>query len=98
MRGRWNAWGDTRHSVDAVACFAQPRCTEARQQKLSQGFRIDRRGLIDLSGGELAYAETHEYRIQVTGRGIPLSLTISDARGSGSDNSGSLKVTISKAR
>lgn len=98
ISGTWDAWGDTRHSVDAVACFGQPRCTDIRRRKLAQALRIDGQGIIDLSGGTIVYDDTHEYRIQVTGRGEPLSLLISDARASASDNSGSLTVSISKVR
>lgn len=100
VSGTWDAWGDTNHGVDAVECFAQPRCNQARKRKLYQSLRVDGQGLVDLSGGTLSYSPTHTYKVVVTGRGQPLRLWIQDARDYGgrsaSDNVGTLLVRIAR--
>lgn len=96
VSGTYDAWGETPHHVDAVECFANPKCTAARRKKLAQGLKVDGRGLIDLSGGTLSYRDDHVYRVAVTGTGQPLEFYIRDARGSASDNTGELTVRISR--
>jgi uncharacterized RDD family membrane protein YckC len=96
VSGTYDAWGHTPNAVDAVACFADPQCTAVRRRKLAQGLKINGQGLIDLSGGTLAYSPNHAYSVMVTGQGRPLVMYIHDARGSGGDNVGGLAVRISR--
>lgn len=95
VSGTYDPWGGTPNRVDALACFGKPP-GGGRPARLAQGFRIDDQGLIDLSGGVLAYDPEHRYKIRVVGRGQPVQLYINDARGSASDNVGELKVRISR--
>lgn len=96
VSGTYDAWGHTPHAVDAVACFASPKCTPARRTKLAQGLKVDGRGLIDISGGTLSYRDDHVYRVVITGAGQPLQFYINDARTSAGDNVGELTVRISR--
>jgi len=96
VSGTYDAWGHVPHAVDALACFADPQCTESRRAKLAQGFRIDGRGLIDLSGGTLTYRPDHTYAVTLTGQGRPLRLLIQDASSSPGDNVGDLSVRITR--
>ncbi len=96
VSGTYDAWGRTPHSVDAVACFADPMCTDSRRAKLADGFKVNGQGLIELSGGAVQYNAEHEYSITQWGNGQPLEFYIQDARASSRDNAGALTVRLTR--
>jgi|GEM_PF-2511341 len=94
-KGEVSDWKEYDDGVDAVWCYAEWRCQREGKDRLPwQQLRINDKGMMDIAGKAIPYNESHVYEVQILGEGQPLTLYMSDAMHSSSNNKGSIFVTL----